>query len=242
MGAGYGRDLAEAHQAVFGHIAREAASFVLGMLGPAGSGRLVVDLGCGPGTLARALTDAGYDVLGVDLSEDMLRLARRTAPAARFVRASLLDAEVPACACVTAVGEAVNYAFDERAGPAALRRLFARVHRALEPSGVFVFDSAGPGRAGPGGRTEGWRDTTDWAVRSEATRHGPWLRRDITVFRRDGEVWRRTDEEHVLRLYREERVAAWLADAGFRVTVRRSYGSSKLPGWAVFVARMPKGR
>jgi hypothetical protein len=61
------------------------------------------------------------------------------------------------------------------------------------------------------------------------------------VFRRDGEVWRRTDERHVLRLYPEARVAAWLADAGFRVTVRRSYGSTKLPGWAVFVARTAKG-
>lgn len=165
MGAGYGSGLAEVHHVGFGHIAREAAPFVLGLLGPGAPGRLVVDLGCGTGVLARALTDAGYGVLGVDLSEDMLRPARQTAPAARFVRASPLDAEVPACACVTAVGEAVNYAFDERAGPAALRRLFARVQRALEPGGVFVFDSAGPGRAGPGGRRAGGRRPTGWCGR-----------------------------------------------------------------------------
>ena len=37
---------------------------------------LVLDLGCGTGTLTRLLSDSGYDMIGVDNSEDMLCVAR----------------------------------------------------------------------------------------------------------------------------------------------------------------------
>jgi SAM-dependent methyltransferase len=91
----------------------------------------VIDLGAGSGITARALTDAGYEVLGVELSPDMVEFARRRTPAARFVRSSLLDADLPACVAVTAIGECLNYAADPRAGHRQLVPLFARIHQAL---------------------------------------------------------------------------------------------------------------
>ena len=36
---------------------------------------LVLDLGCGTGSLTELLSDAGYDMIGVDLSADMLDIA-----------------------------------------------------------------------------------------------------------------------------------------------------------------------
>ena len=36
---------------------------------------LVLELGCGTGSLTRALSGAGYDMIGVDNSEDMLEIA-----------------------------------------------------------------------------------------------------------------------------------------------------------------------
>ncbi len=39
--------------------------------------RIVVDLGCGPGDLARELASTGKTVIGIDRSRSMLRLARR---------------------------------------------------------------------------------------------------------------------------------------------------------------------
>ncbi len=44
----------------------------------------VVDLGCGSGITAEVLADAGYHVLGVDLSEPLIRIARARVPAAEF--------------------------------------------------------------------------------------------------------------------------------------------------------------
>lgn len=44
----------------------------------------ILDLGCGPGRDANVLANKGYDVTGIDLSLEMLRIARYTAPHARF--------------------------------------------------------------------------------------------------------------------------------------------------------------
>jgi SAM-dependent methyltransferase len=69
----YGEDLAYIHDVGFGSFAREAAPGLLSILRKAGirSGR-VIDLGCGSGIWAAALCGAGYDVVGVDISADML--------------------------------------------------------------------------------------------------------------------------------------------------------------------------
>ncbi len=49
------------------------------------SGCKALDLGCGNGTLTQKLSERGYDVLGLDASEDMLALARREHPGLRFL-------------------------------------------------------------------------------------------------------------------------------------------------------------
>ncbi len=123
----YGRDVAHVHDTGHGDYARDAAPDLLRRLHEAGlDGGLVVDLGCGSGIWARALLDAGFEVLGVDLSADLLAIARERAPEARFVQASVLDAELPRCAAVTAMSEVVNYAADPRLGRPALAGLMAR--------------------------------------------------------------------------------------------------------------------
>ncbi|MBI3844280.1 MAG: class I SAM-dependent methyltransferase [Planctomycetes bacterium] len=137
----YGEDLAYVHDVGFGAFAKTAAPGLLRLLRRHGiaSGR-VVDLGCGPGSWARTLGRAGYEVLGVDISKAMIARARRHAPMAKFVCASLHDVELPPCDAVTSLGECVNYLFDRKASRASLHRLFRRVHAALRPGGLFVFD------------------------------------------------------------------------------------------------------
>src|SRR4249920_1412740 len=105
----YGAEQAGIHHREFGRLAGRAADLLTRELVAAGlASGTVVDLGCGSGILARRMTDAGYDVLGVDVSAAMLDLARQEAPRARFVQGSLLDAELPASAvAVTATGEAL---------------------------------------------------------------------------------------------------------------------------------------
>ena len=55
------------------------------------SGRRVIDLGCGTGTIAGYLTRLGFDVLGIDYSENMLTIARNNYPKNQFRNMSILD-------------------------------------------------------------------------------------------------------------------------------------------------------
>ena len=130
----YGQDLSSIHDAQFGDLAREAASFLASQLDAAGVRQgTVVDLGCGSGILAGLIGDAGYDVVGVDISADMIDLARKNAPRATLHVGSLLDLDLPPAVAVTAIGEALNYATDPRAGLEELERLATCVHDALVP-------------------------------------------------------------------------------------------------------------
>ena len=235
-GGAYGRDLAHVHDAGFGDFARAAAPELLRRLRAAGrDGGLVVDLGCGSGIWARALLDAGYEVLGVDVSADLLAIARKRAPGATFVHGSLFEAELPAgCAAVTALGECVNYAFDPRAGRAGLAALLRRVHAALRPGGLLLFDAAGPGLEPRPRRT--WSAGDGWVVCVAAVEDAAarGLTRHIAVFRREGDGadarWRRSDERHTLRLYEPEEVLADLRAAGFA-------GAEALRAWGALALR-----
>ncbi len=241
MTTAYGADLAWAHHEGFGDLARRAAGTLVDALRGAGLTRgLVVDLGSGSGILARILTDAGYDVVGVDISDDMVRLAARHAPRARFVRAPLLDFDIPPCVALTAIGEVLNYAFDPRTGRDHLAALFRRMSASLQPGGIVLFDVAGPGRAGPSGRRETFADADTWTIRAVAEEDADHttLVRSIMLVTRDGDGYRRHDERHVLRLYRSDDVEEALRAAGF-TDLRRPgrYGELELgPGLTGFLA------
>jgi SAM-dependent methyltransferase len=239
---GYQDDLAYIHDAGFLGFATSAAPGVLALLARHSvKTGLVVDLGCGSGLWARMLTDAGYDVLGVDYSRAMIALARKRAPMAKFRHGSYLTVDLPPCDAVTSMGECLNYLFD-RDDDAPLDRLFRRVHSALRPGGLFVFDLLEPGQLPEGTPQRRHRTGDDWAVMVEVeedtAKHQ--LTRHITNFRRVGKLYRRSEEVHRLQLYRGRDMAAALSQIGFQVRLMRGYGAFRLGrAHVVFAARKP---
>lgn len=235
----YNEDLAYVHDVGFGDFARSAGPGIMRLLPPPTSdAKLVVDLGCGSGIWAEQLVPAGYKVLGFDLSPAMVRIARRRAPGADFRVMSYMDAELPPCIAVTALGECFNYLFDSRNSQAALNSLLRRIYAALRPGGVLVFDIAEPGRTQ--GRRLYHKLGDDWAVLVEYDeRPGEsLLSRSITTFRKVGSGYRRSHEVHVQRLYRVGDIVRQLREIGFSVRVMRVYGEYRLaPSVASFVAR-----
>jgi SAM-dependent methyltransferase len=231
-GGAYDRDLAYVHDVGFGAFARNAAPGIVKLLRASGiRDGMVVDLGCGSGILAAELLRAGYDVAGVDMSAAMLRMARSRAPGAKFLKASLLDYEIPACDAVTAIGEVVCYALDARVSRRPLEAVLRRVHAALRPGGMFVFDVAEPGRGSDSAKERYWLKD-DWAMLRKASEDEKrrTLTREITVFRRVGGAYRRTDEVHRLRLYPREEVRSVLEQVGFEVNVLDGYGATPFDG------------
>lgn len=142
----YKEDLAYIHDDGFGFFAEAAFAEVMKQLRKRKIiNGLIVDLGCGSGILAGKLVSKGYKVLGADYSNDMIKLARKRAPKARFKVCSVYDLNIPECSTVVSTGEVFNYAFYSSAGLQRMSVVFKKIHKALPKDGFFLFDILQPG-------------------------------------------------------------------------------------------------
>jgi SAM-dependent methyltransferase len=233
MSSDYRADLAYIHHAGFTRFAESASLGILELLWRrAICDGIVVDVGCGSGVLARELTRAGFDVVGIDPSEAMLAIARETAPGARFVRGSFATAELPPARAIVAVGEVLSYGtFD------GVRAFVAHAAASLRAGGLLLFDVIERG-AYPA-RDEHRVDGDDWSVLVVRESDGRTLTRRILSFRDAGDRIARDDETHTLELYDRAELLALLRESGFRVRVARGYGAgARLPrGHAAYIAQ-----
>lgn len=102
---------------------------------------LVLELGCGTGSITGRLADEGYDMIGIDYSEDMLQIAmdKRNASGADILyllqdmRAFELYGTVRA---VVSVCDCMNYLLAKEE----LEEVFSLVNNYLDPGGIFIFD------------------------------------------------------------------------------------------------------
>ena len=106
-----------------------------------GEENIAVDLGCGTGKLTEILARRGYDMIGIDLSEDMLAIAQeRKIESGLDILYTLQDMRefelFGAAGAMVSVGDSVNYLLEE----ADLEAMFRCAERGLLHGGVFVFD------------------------------------------------------------------------------------------------------
>lgn len=221
----YGPDLASVHAEAFEALAASAADTLLQILGEGAPSRLVLDLGCGAGPLSQRLVEHGFSTWGLDLSPALITVARERLPGSEFQCGSLLDVRLPRAAAAAAVGEVLNYvtAYD----PDALSSAFQRIFEALIPGGIFLFDLAAPGRVGAG---RGFIESAKWALGLVARESGDQLLRKITIFHEvDEGTWRRSCEQHRLRLWPPASVVERLCACGFGVKELRGYDGTTMP-------------
>ena len=102
---------------------------------------LVVDLGCGTGTLTQMLYKLGYDMIGVDNSGEMLNVAMekrdREGDEILYLLQDMRELELfSTVGTIISVCDSVNYILDEDE----LLGVFRLVNNYLYPGGLFIFD------------------------------------------------------------------------------------------------------
>jgi SAM-dependent methyltransferase len=192
-----------------------------------GAPRTVADLGCGTGSIAIPLAQRGLRVYGVDLSSDMLAVAREKEEqllcTSSFVRGGALhwleqdmreweltekvDSVVSFCDCM-------NYITEEDD----LLQVFESTFRSLKEGGSFLFDmhtikqlreyaEQQPFVLNDEDVSYIW--TCDYDEEREQIYH------DLSIFVSEGMVYRRVDEEHTQRAYPIQTIIDLLQQAGF---------------------------
>ena len=190
-----------------------------------------VECACGTGGLTLPLRRRGYQITGIDLSEDMLARAMEKARAAGlsvpFVRQDMTALSVPRRVdCVLATCDGVNYL----AAPEKARAFFAAAFAALRPGGALIFDVSSPEKLRDqlGNRTL-FSDAEDISFiwRNHFDEKSACVTLTLSVFRRraDG-AYDRLEERQVQRAHSREELRAWLRAAGF--TQIRFYGRRRL--------------
>ena len=109
---------------------------------------LVLELGCGTGKMTRLLAQAGYDMIGVDNSQEMLQIAKlRVVDDIKdmeqenadilYLLQDMREFELYGTVkAVISVCDSINYILEEED----LRKVFQLVNNYLDPGGVFIFD------------------------------------------------------------------------------------------------------
>ena len=191
----------------------------------------VLDLACGTGSLTLELARRGYEMIGVDQSEEMLAQAAEKCRQASeipplFLHQSMdkldLYGTIDACVCCL---DSVNYV----TSPQKLERAFQRVHTFLMPGGLFMFDVNTPDKLraldGQVFLDESadaycvWR--ADYSARSRVCTYGM----DQLTREQEGRL-RRAEELHEEYAYEPDELEALLIRAGFSRI--KQYGERKL--------------
>ena len=99
----------------------------------------LVEIGCGTGTGTMLFTKAGYDMIGIDISQEMLEIAESKKETEDIVYvlqdATELELPFPVPAMVS-IGDSMNYITDY----GDFMQVLKKVRQFLEPGGIFVFD------------------------------------------------------------------------------------------------------
>lgn len=202
---------------------------------------LVLDLGCGTGTLTELMAKRGYDMIGVDSSEDMLAEAIEKRPDdldILYLNQDIREFELYGTVrAVISSCDTLNYVTE----PEDLLDVLKLVNNYLEPDGVFIFDM---------NAIEKYEEVLSDNVFAENRDNASFIWENmydsetqineyaLTLFIEDEEsgMYEKSEEFHYQRAYSREEIADLLDRAGFAVLdmteedMRLFYTVNVIPG------------
>lgn len=194
---------------------------------------LVLELGCGTGKMTRLLAACGYDMIGLDMSEEMLMIARASEAAPEgilYIGQDMRDFELYGTVrAVISICDSVNYILEEQQ----LKQVFSLVNNYLDPGGVFLFDINTKYKYEQlladhtivENREEGsfiWENEYD--KEEEINTY------DLTLFIREGGLYRKYEETHYQRMYELDTIRQLIIDAGMEYVGAYDMETGACPG------------
>lgn len=179
---------------------------------------LVLDLGCGTGSLTELMARSGYDMIGIDNSGEMLQIAMNKRNASGLdilyllqdMRGFELYGTVKA---VISICDSINYIMEYQE----LVEVFRLVNNYLDPKGVFIFDLNTEYKY-----RELLADNTFAEDREESSfiwnnfydEEDKVNEYDLTLFVKEGELYRKFEETHYQRAYGLDQIQQAIRDGG----------------------------
>ena len=183
---------------------------------------LVLELGCGTGTMTELLADAGYDMIGVDNAEEMLAEAmEKREESGHDILYLLQDMEefelYGTVRAVISVCDSLNYITEEED----LLHVFSLVNNYLDPKGIFIFDM---------NTVYKYREMLGNTTIAENREEGSFIwenyfdqeeginEYDLTLFIREEDGrFRKYEETHFQRAYEQKEVEEAIREAGMEL-------------------------
>lgn len=122
---------------------KEWSVYLIGLLKEYGvANGLVLDLGCGTGVMTELLAEAGYDMIGIDLSEEMLEIAmekrEQSGHDILYLCQDMREFELYGTVrAIVSVCDSMNYVLEE---DEILDMLTSAARNYLDYGGLFIFD------------------------------------------------------------------------------------------------------
>ncbi len=190
--------------------------------------KIVLDLACGTGTLTGLLKNKSFDMIGVDLSMEMLLVAKEKYPDILFLNQSMDDFELygtvgAICCCL----DSINYLTED----GALDTVFRLCNNYLEPGGLLLFDVNSEYKFQHILSDNVFTFDNEEVFYTWENFYMPEERLCdfyLTFFVKEGKLYSRFDETHTERCYSETEIRESLEKNGF--SVKHVYdGFSQVP-------------
>jgi SAM-dependent methyltransferase len=197
---------------------------------------LVLDLGCGTGTLTEMLAESGYEMIGVDSSSEMLEIAGNKKQSSShnilYLQQDMREFELyGTVGAVICVCDSINYILEL----SELKEVFRLVDNYLDPKGVFIFDFntdyhyqevIGNQTIAENRKDESfiWENYYYQDERINEIELSLFIRENLPVEKvkgdkkeEDGEIYRKYKEIHHQKAYSLEEIKGVLEDAGLEL-------------------------
>ncbi|MCM1125786.1 MAG: class I SAM-dependent methyltransferase [Lachnospiraceae bacterium] len=196
---------------------------------------LVLDLGCGTGTLAELLAGKGYDMIGVDISQEMLNIAldkkEKSGSGILYLCQDMRELDLySTVGTVLSVCDSVNYLLDDEE----VVTVFSLVNNYLYPGGIFIFDFNTVYKyeqvIGDATIAEN-RETCSFIWENYYHQEQHVNEYDLTIFTRTGTegLYRRFTETHFQRGYTKEEMIRFVELAGMKAVLLLDADTHKAP-------------